>query len=116
MKEKNVANAENKIKISLLLKISGISSLLLLMAIAILAFMGVRTARLSSLETAIMMGTNKLKGDIFSFENELAHEYGRISLVSGNLVDADGNSLKNNYKIVDKVSSSLGVHATIFVR
>ena len=113
MKEKNESNG---MKGGLLLKISAMSSVLLLIAITILAYMGVRTSRISSFETAIMMGTSKIKGDMVSFNDNLVQEYGKISLINGELVSKDGKPIKNDYKIVDKISSTHGVQVTIFMR
>ena len=63
-----------------------------------------------------MMGTNKLKGDIESFEDKLSSECGVIMLVNGDLVDSNGKSLYHNYKIIDQVSGMLGVQVTIFIK
>ena len=101
-------------KKSLLLKISGISSALLIIAILILAVISLRAIEDSSLETAVLMGRNKLKGDMASFENILLQEYGQISLVNNDLIDTHGNSLQNDYRIIDEISADLGVQATIF--
>ena len=109
-------NASDGVKRSLLFKMAGISSILLLAALSIMAYMNLRSSRILSIGTAILMGTNKLKGDIVSFENILTHEYGKLSLSNGELVNSNGVSIKYDYRIVDEISSSLGVQATIFVR
>ena len=103
-------------RISLLLKISGIFSALLIASILVLSVLNMNSIRTSSLETAKLMGQNKLRGDIASFEEKIVQEYGPISLRGGDLVSAQGNSLKNENKIVDQISARLGVHATIFVK
>ena len=107
---------DTKVKRSLLLKIAGISSVSLVIAISILAVMAVHTVQTSSRETAIIMGTNKLKGDIVSFGNMLAQAHGKIHLANKELIDEYGKSIKYDYNIVDEASRSLGVHATIFIK
>jgi len=104
------------IRRSLLLKISGISCALLVAAILVLAILSVYSIQTSSLQTAVLMGRNKLIGDIASFQNTLALERGQISLLNNDLVDEHGNSIKHDYDIVDQISSSHRVHATIFMK
>ena len=106
----------NKIRLSLLVKLSGISSTLVLVAILTLAFLSIRSIQSSSLDTAILMGGYKLEGDIASFQFKIAQEYGELWLIDGALVDSNGTSIRYDYRIVDQIASSLGVHATIFVR
>ena len=101
---------------SLLLKMAGISSALLVMAIAVLAILSIYSVQTSSFDTAMLMGKKKLTGDMASLQYEIGKEYGQITLNNGMLVDAQGNSLKNDYRIVDQISSQLGVHATIFMK
>ena len=108
--------SKNGKKIGLLLKIAGLFTVLLLWTTVIMAFLNIRSQMRSNRETAILMGKNKLSGDIASFEDRLALEYGQISLISGELADSRGNSLRDDYRIVDQIASRLGVHATIFMR
>ena len=105
-----------KIRISLLAKISGASSVFLFLALLALAVMNIRSIQISSFDAAVLMGRNKLKGDVGTLEYELNDEYGQFYLEDGDLVNQQGNSLKHNYRIIDQISSRLGVHATIFVR
>ena len=109
---------ENKkhARISLLAKISGIFSVLLITAIMAVSIMNLNSIRTSSLETAKLMGRNKLMGDISIFEESIAREHGKLSLANGDLTDARGFSLKNDNTLVDQISAQLGVHATIFMK
>ena len=100
----------------LLLKIAGTSSAFLIIAIIVLAIISVESIEHSGQEAAKLMGRNKLMGDIASFEDNITREYGRLSLVNGDLVDAQGNSLKNDFRVVDFVALRLGVRVTIFMR
>ncbi|MCL2478519.1 MAG: Cache 3/Cache 2 fusion domain-containing protein [Treponema sp.] len=103
-------------RISLLFKMSGISSVLIVLVLLILAIFSVRYIQISSLDAAVIIGNQKMVGDIATFQDKLAQEYGVISLKNGDLVDSQGNSLKNDYRIVDMISARLGVVATIFMR
>ena len=88
-----MVDAENtkRAQKGLLLKIAGTSSAFLVAAIVVLAFICVNSIEHSSQEAAKLMGRNKLIGDIASFEDKLAQEYGQISLKNNELVDAKGN-------------------------
>jgi len=101
---------------SLPLKIAGISCALLVAAILVLSILSVRYIQTSSLHAAVIMGKNKLIGDIASFEYRLALEHGQISLINGDLIDEHGNSLTYNSDIVDRIASRLGVQATIYMK
>ena len=113
MKNKNKALGVRK---SLLFKIVGIFSTLLIVTISLLSIMNMNSIRTSSLQTAKLMGNSKLRGDMVSFEDKLAQKYGHISLKNGNLIDAQGGLIKNDYSIVDLIASRLGIHATIFIK
>ena len=100
----------------LLFKIAGVFSVLLFITIVVMSVMNINSQMKSNLEIAIIMGKNKLSGDLASFEERLALEYGQLSLINGNLVDSQGYEVRGNYRLVDRMASSLGVHATIFMR
>ncbi|MCL2444280.1 MAG: methyl-accepting chemotaxis protein [Treponema sp.] len=78
--------------------------------------MSIRSSRLASLDISVLMGKNKLKGDISSFEDKLILTYGQLNLVNSDLIDENGNSLKYDYSLVDHVSARLDVCVTIFAR
>ena len=105
-----------KRRISLLLKISGLSSVLLLVSIIILSVINIQSIIESSKETSVMMGENKLMGSIYSFEYKLSQNYGKISLINNDLISEDGISLTRHYNIIDDVTNSLGIYATVFIR
>ena len=110
---------ENKSKgvyISLLPKMLGVFCALLVITILSLTILSVRSIQIASLESAKMMGMKKLIGDIGAFEETLKDEYGQLSLKNGDLVDAQGNSIKDDYRVVDMISRQLGAHATIFMK
>ncbi|MHB9295534.1 putative methyl-accepting chemotaxis protein [Pillotina sp. SPG140] len=100
----------------ILVKIAGVSSGLVLMVILILVVISISSMNTISLETARIMTEHKIKGDIVSFQYQLAYEYGILSLNGGTLKDEQGQSLNEQYELIDRISADLGIVATIFVR
>ncbi|MCL2318755.1 MAG: methyl-accepting chemotaxis protein [Treponema sp.] len=113
-----MASEPNAIKKNrgLLVKIAGTSSVFVLLSIAVTAVFGIAGMQTLSLQAALQMGNARFKGDIASFEFIFNQEYGQPKLANGTLVDKNGNSLYEQYKIVDWVSANLDIVATIFVR
>jgi methyl-accepting chemotaxis protein len=102
--------------IGLLIKLSSISIAFILLAISVLSYISIHSVRTSSLEAAVLMGKNKLSGDVIHLAHRLSTEYGRLSLKGDDLEGEEGVSLKYNYKLIDELSNDLGIVATIFVR
>jgi methyl-accepting chemotaxis protein len=69
-----------------------------------------------SLATAITMGERALNGYMELLQSKVVNAYGRLQLVNGQLVDENGNSITNNFNVVDEVHKTVGTTATIFVR
>jgi len=109
------AHAKKTWHIGLLVKLSSISIAFILLAISIFAYISIHSVRTSSFEAAILMGKNKLTGDILHFAHRLSTEYGQLSLKGDSLEGKDGVSLKYNYDLIDELSNDLGIVATIFV-
>jgi len=101
---------------SLFIKISGISSVFVFLAILIMAALGISAMQYISLETAIAMGENKLKGDIASVEYIFNNEFGHFSMNGKDLTDQEGNPIYKQYDVVDRISKDLGIVVTVFVR
>jgi len=101
---------------SLFVKISGISSIFVFLAILIMAALGIYAMRELSLTTAVDMGEKKLRSDMASAEYIFDNEVGVLRLHNNNLVDQEGNSLYRQYDLVDRMSKDLGVVVTNFVR
>ena len=134
---------------SLIVKLTVISALFLLFAIIIFSIISVRSVQSSSMETAVIMGKDKLAGDMEFFENMVFNEYGQLSLRDGKLLgqqkqqdqqepqeqddqqelqepqdqqeqqklqEQQGVSLEYQYEVVDKISSAMGIVATVFIR
>jgi methyl-accepting chemotaxis protein len=100
----------------LLIKISGMASVFVLISIVVLAFTSIMSMESLGLSTAILMGNEKIKGDMASFEYMLIQEYGSLSLKDNAIVDQNGNSLYGKFEIVDRISKDLHIVATIFMR
>ena len=109
-------NTKIKKRTSLLVKISGIFAFFLLLAIIMFSVISVRSMQKSSMETAVIMGMDKLNGDMMCFEDMIRNEYGRLSLLDGKLVGQQNDSVEYQYELIDRISSGMGIVATIFVR
>ena len=112
----NIVKKVSEKRIGLLYKIAGLFSVLLLFTIVIMSGLSIYSQMTSNHEIALLMGKNKLSGDLASFQDRLALEYGQLSLANGELVNSQGNPLRGDYRVVDQIASRLGVHATIFIR
>ena len=113
-------NTENNKKegkrIGILIKISSISAFIVILTVIVLSITSISTLRSVSQQTAVQMGTEKIEGDIESFKLMIKQEYGELRLQDGDLTDQEGNSISHKYEVVDKVSSSLDILATIFIK
>jgi len=112
--EKN-KNSKKTRRIGLNIKISGTFTIFILLALTVFSIVSVRSVHKSSLETAAIMGNNKLSSDFLYFEYTLRDEYGQLSMKDGNLVGRQGVSLEHQYELIDRISSELGIVATIFI-
>jgi len=106
---------ENTLRFGLNIKLLSIAITFMLLAIVIFSVISIRAIKKASLETAVIMGKNKLAGDMVHFEYKINLDYGQLFLKDDALVTKDGTSLKYNYSLIDEVSSELGIAATIFV-
>jgi len=112
----NITRAKGSLRIGLLIKLSVISITFIILAISVFSYMSIRSIQTSSLETAVIMGKNKLASDMVHFVHRVAIEYGQLSLENDDLAGEHGESLKYNYQLIDELSSDLGIAATIFVK
>ena len=101
---------------SLLIKLSIISTSFLLLAIVIFSVISVRSVKSSSMETAVIMGNGKLVDDMMHLEDMINNEYGKLNIEEGELVGQQGVSLHYQYGLVDKLGDGKGIVATIFIR
>jgi methyl-accepting chemotaxis protein len=110
------ANEKKSMRIGLLIKLSSISIAFVLLAISIFSFISISSVQSSSLETAVLMGKEKLSSDMVHFSHRVALEYGKLSLKDGDLLSEEGVSLNYNYDLIDELSSDLNIALTVFVR
>jgi len=102
-------------KIGILIKISSISTIIVILTVIVLSITSIITMESVSLQTAVLMGEEKIKGDIESFKLMINDEHGDLRLQDGDLTDQQGNSITHNYEIVDKASATMNILATIFI-
>jgi methyl-accepting chemotaxis protein len=116
MQGKLVMKKRENTGISILVKIAGLSSVFVLMAVLALAFVSVSSMNSICREAALIMAGNKVRGDIASFQYILEHEYGALSLTDGTLAGEQGRILQEQYDVIDRISTDLGIAATVFAR
>jgi len=103
-------------RIGLMIKLSIISIAFVLLAILIFFVMSISSVRKSSLQTAVVMGKNKLTSDMVHFAYRLSNEYGKLKLKDDDLEGNGGVTLKYNYKLIDELSAELNIAATVFIK
>jgi methyl-accepting chemotaxis protein len=86
------------------------------MAVVVLAFVGISSMNSMSREAALTMAESKVRGDIVSLQYILEHEYGVLSFAGGTLTGEQGQVLHEQYDVIDRISTGLGIATTIFVR
>jgi len=112
----DIINSKKSLRVGLLVKMTGISVIFVIAAVLALAYISIKDVQTSSLETAVIMGKQKLNSDMLIFENRLDNEYGQLSLVDDDLIGQDGKALKHQYQMIDDTSTELGISATVFIR
>jgi len=112
----NAGNDKRKWRVGILIKISGITAFFVLSAILVLSIISINNMEIVSFQTAEIMGKEKLRGDISSFVLMIEHEYGNLRLQNNELIDQKGNSIRYDYKVIDKASSMMGIQATVFIK
>jgi methyl-accepting chemotaxis protein len=100
----------------LLVKIVGLSSMFVLLVILVLSILSILNMQTLGSEIILLMGKNKLKGDIASFEQMLRNEYGQLRLENSQLLSENGTALNEQYEVVDQASKMLDIVATVFIR
>ncbi|MDR2518344.1 MAG: methyl-accepting chemotaxis protein [Spirochaetaceae bacterium] len=100
----------------LLVKMVGLSSVCMLIAILVSDGMSIMNMRSLSTRTALVMGEKKLRGDMASFGFMLSQEYGQLQLENGQLAGGNNILLAERYTVVDRVFQTMDIAATIFVK
>ncbi|WP_146049474.1 methyl-accepting chemotaxis protein [Alkalispirochaeta sphaeroplastigenens] len=70
----------------------------------------------NSLAVARDVFETKLRGDLAMLLEQAQTRHGQVRLAAGDLLDGTGRSLSGHYELIDEISESLGVVATLFVR
>jgi methyl-accepting chemotaxis protein len=109
-------NGKKGKRIGILIKMSGITIVIVLLTVIVLSITSIITMKSVSLQTAVLMAKEKIKGDIESFKLMIEDEHGDLHLEDGDLTDQQGISMTHNYEIVDKASATMNILATIFIK
>ena len=112
----NLAFGNEKVGRGLLLKIVGISTIVVVISVLVFSLLSIYAMQSLSEEIAVTAVKDKINSDMASFEFMLAQEYGSFSLRGNELTDQNDVSLTHQYTVIDRVSSMLNVVATVFVR
>jgi methyl-accepting chemotaxis protein len=107
---------KKKIRISILLKIAGLSSGFLFIAVFVLAMYSINQMVNVSLEASTVIVQNKLRGDLNSVSYIISDVYGELRLENNHLVDDQHEPLDERYDTIDQISTNFSVVATIFQR
>ena len=105
-----------KRRISLLIKLSSVSTAFILVTLIVFSFFSIRAVEESGRDAAILMGKGKLASDILHYEDMISSNLGQLRLVNGDLVGDEGKSIKYKYELIDALSSQLGIVATLFIK
>ena len=103
-------------KVGLQGKIVGLASIVLILAIVVTQVMGTSDMHRLSLNTALTMGARALTGYKYLLEAKVREEYGTLRLVNNQLVDQNGKSIANDFRVVDYVAKSVNTQVSISVR
>jgi methyl-accepting chemotaxis protein len=107
-------SASEKRQPGILIKIAGLSSILIFIAIAILTSVSMFYIRDLSFRTAVTIIESKLKGDLSTLSRRITEEYGILSLQNGSLYDERGRPLNVHPDVVNEVARDLDIAVSIF--
>jgi hypothetical protein len=80
-KNMSIRTKEKKgLRVNIGFKIAGIAIFFVLLAVVVLTLFIIKNMRNVGSESAVMMGKEKIKGDIVSFESIVKMEYGELLL------------------------------------
>jgi len=112
----DVLSSKKGLRIGLLIKMTGISVIFVILSVLAFSYSSIKDVQTSSLQTAVIMGKEKLNSDMLILESRLDSEYGQLSLIDDDLIGLDGKALKHQYEMIDTISSDLNISATVFIR
>jgi methyl-accepting chemotaxis protein len=103
-------------KVSILLKIAGLSSGFLFLAVFVLAVYSINQMENVGLTASTAIVQNKIQDELKSVHAIIAEEYGGLRMENNHLVDARHEPLDERYDTIDQVSKTFSIVATIFQR
>ena len=103
-------------KISIAVKITCLSSLLLFVTVLIMTLLGVNYMKNLALATAVTEVSYRLNGDMIIFKRQINETYGALDMRNNQLVDNSGRSIEGRNELIDSISRELDIAATILVR
>jgi methyl-accepting chemotaxis protein len=107
---------KKKRRVSILVKVAGLSSALIFTCMLIFTVLSVFNMRKGAIKSAITVTESKLQGDLTTFRKSIIAEYGALQLINWRLCGADGRPLEGREEIINIIAQDLGVVATIFER
>ena len=78
-------NGKKRKRIGILIKMSSITIIIVLLTVVVLSVTSIITMKSVSQKTAVLMGKEKIKGDIESFKLMIKDEHGDLRLQDGDL-------------------------------
>jgi hemerythrin-like metal-binding protein len=93
-----------------------LSSLLIFVAVFVMAILNIYNMRDLSLQTALTVTESKVKGDMISLKDQVAQNYGLLRVQNGQLCDEKGRSLEGRNELIDRISKDFEIDATILIR
>ena len=113
-KKPEVKTEDKKRKISIAVKITCLSSLLLFASVVTMTVLGLYYMRHLSITAAVSVTEAKLKGDMAVLKDMIHENYGELHLNNGFLVDCYEQRLDGRYDIIDRLSGETNVEAAIW--
>ena len=103
-------------RVSLQVKIAGLASIIVVLAIAVTLVMGMLGMQRLGSATTLAMGQRALNGYKELLNSRILQVYGRLRMADGQIVDEWGNPIAGDFRIPDEVSAAVGTQISIFAR
>ncbi|MDR0511971.1 MAG: methyl-accepting chemotaxis protein [Treponema sp.] len=103
-------------KAGLQLKIVGLSSVVLILAIVVTEVTSTMGMRQLGIQTALTMGDRALNGYMHYLVARMNEEHGQLRLSGNQLIDRNGNSITNDFRVADEISRAVNTQVSISVR
>ncbi len=97
-------------------KVLGLFAAVMLVLTGVLIILSMNVIRATARESVLEMASAKMRGDIRAAEFYVQQLYGTLHLDGNTLTDEVGRPVDGGFEVIDRISTDLGVVATIFVR